>query len=119
MRLHAILGGIALAVSAISAMEARADALRCGNDLILEGDPLPKVAALCGHPAYVEHSSIVRSSRDARPGDGLDRSSVEIPVEVWTYNLGPNLFMSRVRFEDGVVVRIDTLTQRGYIEPGR
>jgi hypothetical protein len=30
-------------------------------------------------------------------------------VEVWIYNFGPNKLMQRIRFEDGVVVRIESL----------
>ena len=44
-------------------------------------------------------------------GDGL----VEVPVETWTYNLGPHKLMRRLRFEDGIVVDIDTLGY-GYHE---
>jgi hypothetical protein len=37
------------------------------------------------------------------------RSGSEIPVEVWTYNFGPDRFMQRIRFENGVIVRIESL----------
>jgi uncharacterized protein YvpB len=37
------------------------------------------------------------------------RSGSEIPVEVWTYNFGPHRLMQRVRFENDVVVRIESL----------
>ena len=40
------------------------------------------------------------------PGTGT-RSSTETPVELWTYNFGPNRLMQRIRFENGVVVRIE------------
>jgi hypothetical protein len=30
-------------------------------------------------------------------------------VEYWTYNLGPNKLMRRLRLEDGVVTEIETL----------
>ena len=41
--------------------------------------------------------------RPFRVGDEL----IEIPVEMWIYNFGPNKFMRRVRFEDGMVVEIE------------
>jgi hypothetical protein len=44
-------------------------------------------------------------------GDGF----IEIPVDVWVYNLGPSKLMRRIRFEDGRVVAIDTLGY-GYVE---
>ena len=34
---------------------------------------------------------------------------IEVPVEIWLYNLGPNKLMRRLRFEGGYVVDIDTL----------
>jgi uncharacterized protein YvpB len=40
---------------------------------------------------------------------------VEIPVEVWVYNLGPNKLMRRLRFEDGLLVNVDELGY-GYIQ---
>lgn len=39
----------------------------------------------------------------------VKRSATEIPVEVWTYNFGPSRLMQRIRFENGVVVRIESL----------
>jgi hypothetical protein len=39
----------------------------------------------------------------------VSRDLVEIPIESWVYNLGPHKLMRRVRFEDGVVVEIETL----------
>jgi hypothetical protein len=43
---------------------------------------------------------------------------VEIPVEVWIYNLGPSKLMRQIRFEDGKVVEIETLGY-GYHENAR
>jgi hypothetical protein len=44
-------------------------------------------------------------------GDSL----IEIPVEIWIYNLGPSKLMRKLRFEDGVLVDIDTMGY-GYYE---
>jgi hypothetical protein len=41
---------------------------------------------------------------------------IEIPVESWLYNLGPNKLMRRVIFEDGIVADIETLGY-GYNPP--
>jgi hypothetical protein len=35
--------------------------------------------------------------------------TVEVQVEVWIYNFGPDRLMQRIRFEDGVVVRIESI----------
>jgi hypothetical protein len=78
------------------------------------------VLAICGDPSHVEKSSIFRSASVWVAGEanqvGVTRSAqIEVPVEVWLYNLGPDRLMERLRFEDGIVVRIETLGF-GYIE---
>jgi hypothetical protein len=35
------------------------------------------------------------------------------PVETWTYNLGPDQFLVRIRFVDGSVVTVETLHEYG------
>lgn len=96
-------------------------AFRCGSHLISEGDTRSEVAAKCGEPTEIERKSAV--VRRLIPGVGGRRYSVgqvdvEIPIEVWVYNLGPNKLMRRLRFEDGVLVDIDTLGY-GYYEESR
>lgn len=87
------------------------DDMRCGNRLISSGDTLDKVLTLCGEPRSREHRTIVRrpsydlGGRIIYFGDGF----VEVPVDVWTFNFGPNRLMRRVRFIDGLVDNIDTL----------
>jgi hypothetical protein len=94
----------------------QADALRCGTKLVSEGDTRGEVVSKCGDPTEVDHSTMwvqpvtwIRG-RPVQVGNGL----VEVPVELWLFNLGPNKFMRRVRFEDGRVVAIETLGY-GYI----
>lgn len=90
---------------------AHADAMRCGNKLVREGDTLTIVRDLCGEPRDVYTRSILRRPSYLRNGrlyyfgDAL----VEVPVEVWTYNFGPYKLMRRVRFVDGLVEEIETL----------
>ena len=98
-------------------------ALRCGNRVISDGDPMIKVKKYCGEPDAVQTRSIVRTglprSRtrvddpDAPPLDDellvRDRSYVEVLVEDWTYNFGPNKLMRLIRFENGVVRDIEQL----------
>jgi hypothetical protein len=99
---------------------ASAQNLQCGNKLVSKGDPLGRVLAICGNPTHVDKSSIVLSSVGWVAGQtnqvGASRGiQIEVPVEVWLYNLGPDRLMERLRFEDGIVVRIETLGF-GYIE---
>jgi hypothetical protein len=93
-------------------------ALRCGSHLVSEGDSRSEVVAKCGEPTEInQKSAILRQptvwvgGRRLIVGNGL----VEIPIEVWIYNLGPNKLMRRLRFEDGVLVDIDTMGY-GYYE---
>ncbi|MCC7461057.1 MAG: DUF2845 domain-containing protein [Gammaproteobacteria bacterium] len=95
------------------------ESLRCGNDLITSGDALARVQRLCGAPVDVQHSVAWRE-----PGYWIAGRPVyaaggwrEVPVEIWTYNFGPNTFMRRVHFEDGVVTAIEVLGY-GYLGPG-
>ncbi|MFO7190224.1 MAG: DUF2845 domain-containing protein [Pseudomonadota bacterium] len=116
MRLNPIvLAGLLMAVALAPA--ARADAMRCGQNLVRDGDPQSKVLALCGEPSGVQRRTVLRrpyfdlQGRFVYFGDGL----VEVPVEIWTYNLGPQKLIRRVRFVDGIVDAIETLGH-GYRE---
>lgn len=97
---------------------APAQAFRCGSRIITEGDTRAEVRAKCGEPADVERRSVWRRPVVWLHGRPYFASSdqVEIPIESWVYNLGPQKLMRRLRFEDGRVVEIETLGY-GYHEP--
>jgi hypothetical protein len=101
----------------LAAGPAAAETMRCGDDLITEGDALARVLRLCGEPVDIQRSVELREpsywigGRLVRAAGGWR----EVPIEAWTYNFGPNSFMRRVRFEDGLVVAIETLGY-GYRE---
>jgi hypothetical protein len=100
--------------------DAGAQAMECGNRLITQGDSLAKVASLCGNPTQVDRKSIVRQASAGWVNGQWVASTaaqVEIPVEVWLYNLGPDKLMRQIRFEDGRVVKIETLDY-GYLDNG-
>ena len=100
--------------------DAGAQAMECGNRLITQGDSLAKVASLCGNPTQVDRKSIVRQASGGWVNGQWVASAgaqVEIPVEVWLYNLGPDKLMRQIRFEDGRVVKIETL-DFGYLDNG-
>jgi Protein of unknown function (DUF2845) len=95
-------------------LSALAQSLQCGESVITNGTTQAEVAARCGPPAQIEHQTIYGESAAAVPPVGVLppiglRSTTEIPIEVWTYNFGPNRLMERIRFENGVVVRIESL----------
>ena len=119
-----------LALIAWFPLSAGAESLQCGDKLITEGTTQAEVTARCGQPEHVDHRVIYGDSGAAMPGGlapgnpvggplpGLPvpvlpgiagRSATEIPVEIWTYNFGPSRLMQRIRFENGVVVKIESL----------
>jgi hypothetical protein len=87
-------------------------AFRCGSKIVTEGNTRSEVAAMCGEPdEVVTMRSVFRRPviwTRGRPYF-IGEDFLEVPVESWIYNLGPNKLMRRVRFEGGVVTEIETL----------
>jgi len=106
------LATLALAAALCGAGPAAADSFRCGSKLMTDGDSTDKVAALCGPPTAVERRNILRPVYWYR-GQPF-HTSYEVSVEYWTYNLGPNKLMRRLRFEDGLLVDVETLSHGYY-----
>ena len=86
--------------------------MRCGSKLITEGVTRSEVAAKCGEPdEVITLRSVFRRPviwDHGRPFF-VGESYIEVPVESWIYNLGPNKLMRKVIFEAGIVVEIETL----------
>jgi hypothetical protein len=108
---------VALAICAATPLTAEADdSLRCGSRLARVGDGKDKVRALCGEPTSISFAGVV-----SRPGyyDGpydywyFPPSWVELPVEIWTYNLGPTRLLRKLRFVGDELEQITT-DGRGY-----
>jgi hypothetical protein len=93
------------------------EGMRCGNKLIDDGDSTAEVRAKCGEPSSVSKRTILRRPAFYRHGQRYSYGTemVEIPVEYWIYNFGPNKLMRRIRFVDDVVEEIETLDY-GYNE---
>lgn len=107
-------GMIVLSAALAISGPAAADSMRCGTKLMTDGDPLDKVVAYCGPPSSIERREILRPFGYYR---GITvHSSYEVSVELWTYNFGPHKLMYRLRFEDGLLVDVDTLSH-GYNPP--
>jgi hypothetical protein len=87
-------------------------AFRCGGKIVAKGDTRTEVAAKCGEPAdVITQQSVYRRPviwSHGRPYY-IGEDYIEVPVESWIYNLGPNKFMRKVRFEGGIVTEIETL----------
>jgi hypothetical protein len=106
-----------VAVALLAASPAFA-AFRCGTKLVSEGATRSEVAKKCGEPTeVVAQKSVFRRPviwNYGRPyfiGDDY----IEIEVESWIYNLGPNKLMRRLRFEAGYLTMIETMGY-GYNE---
>ena len=112
MRALLLIGLLSVAAPAWS------DSFRCGVRLVTDGTTMAEVHSLCGEPAAVVRREVWRRPSMWINGRRYHVSDdeVPVPVEYWTYNLGPHRLMRRVRFEDGVVTDIETL-EHGYNEP--
>ena len=104
----ATLGLLAL----LAGSSAQAETMRCGTKLVVEGVTRAEVAAKCGEPdEVVTQRSVFRRPviwTNGRPYF-IGEDFIEIQVESWIYNLGPNKLMRRLRFEDGVLTEIESL----------
>lgn len=99
---------------------AAAEAMHCQQRLVRVRDTGTRVLELCGEPTEVVQRTESRSRTiQRRAPDGTivsDTITVIVAVEQWTYDFGLRRFMRRLVFEDGVLLRIDTL---GYGSLGR
>ena len=91
------------------------DNLRCGSRLVSIGDGKDKVRALCGEPTSTSFvGTIGRRAYPGHPVDGpydysyFGPAWVELPVEVWTYNLGSHKLLRKLRFVGDELVEIRT-----------
>jgi len=99
---------MAAVVACVPAL-AMAQSLRCDDKIISEGTTRAKVAALCGEPTQVDQKSLYYPVASTGHRSDLTPATVEFQVEVWVYNFGPDRLMQRIRFEDGLVVRIESI----------
>ena len=108
-------GAAIIALGLLATSPAFADGFRCGSHLITTSSgstTRSEVAAKCGEPTeVVTMRSVFRRPviwTNGRPFF-VGEDAVEIPVESWIYNLGPNKLMRRLRFEGGILTEIETL----------
>ncbi len=88
--------------------------MRCGNRIVKEEDTMEKVLEVCGEPATKERTWIQRAPQYELGGQYYSFPGTEdVPVDLWTYDLGSNKFLQQVRFIDGIVDSIVTLPEKG------
>jgi len=87
------------------------ETMRCGHRLVAQGDPVSKVRALCGEPEDIAYSEILRLPSYVLNGRRVyfGNEMVAVRVEHWIYNFGPNKFMRRLKFVDGILEEIESL----------
>jgi hypothetical protein len=88
---------------------ASADSVRCGSKVITEGDPIEKVSEYCGEPTETQRTWMTRQPRFEYGGQEIPfEGSEDVPVDLWTYDFGPNKLVRRIRFIAGKVDSIET-----------
>ena len=103
IRLVGILSGLLIASGAT------ADSVRCGSKVITEGDPIEKVREYCGEPTETQRTWMTRQPRFEYGGQEIPfEGSEDVPVDLWTYDFGPNKLVRRIRFIAGKVDSIET-----------
>jgi Protein of unknown function (DUF2845) len=95
----------------VTCVPAMAQSLRCDGKIISAGATRAQVTARCGEPVQVDPKSVYYRPISAfgNHTNSIEVPVIEVQVEIWTYNFGPDRLMQRIRFEDGVVVRIESL----------
>lgn len=81
----------------------QAYAMRCGNEIIMEGDVKEKILKYCGKPSHKAKDKIV--FYEYRFGHKHKRSKKVIK---WFYNFGPTEFYYVLTFEKGKVIAVNT-----------
>jgi hypothetical protein len=103
IRLVGILSGLLIASGAA------ADSVRCGSKVITEGDTIEKVREYCGEPTETQRTWMTRQPRFEYGGQEIPfEGSEDVPVDLWTYDFGPNKLVRRIRLIAGKVDSIET-----------
>ena len=98
-----------LLLGVLLASNASADSLRCGSKVITEGDTIEKVQQYCGEPTETQRTWMTRKPRFEYGGQEIPfEGSEDVPVDLWTYDFGPNKLVRRIRFIAGKVDSIET-----------
>lgn len=107
---------VALALSLFTLSEAQADSMRCGSKLVASGDSMYLVESKCGAPVDKQHRTEMRTENiwvaapcrvpgQSNCGQMLQRT-VEVAIDEWIFDFGPQRFTQRVTFEQGRLVAV-------------
>jgi len=113
MRISLVL--LSLGFALVGPLAAHADsAFRCKTGrLVSVGDRMPEVHNRCGEPDLVS-SRVERRKVKHRytrwvgnvQESVIEEEEIEVPLDEWTYDLGPNAFVRYVLFENGRVIDV-------------
>ena len=102
-------------LAALALASAPAHAMRCGVSLVAQGQWTYEVLERCGEPVEQHVKTILLGVNNGYLISGF-AAAASIVVEEWVYDLGPHRLRRLLRFEDGQLVRIETL-DRGVLPP--
>jgi hypothetical protein len=90
--------------------------LRCGTELVHEGESKAEIIHKCGEPSFVESWGEERIQRDYYHGPIFSTRTRGyhwysepflvkelVRIEEWTYNFGSTRFIRFLRFENGIL----------------
>jgi hypothetical protein len=110
--------GAALAAAvALGAGDAAAGGMRCGNRLVSKGGSTYEVRSRCGEPDDATRRVETRTERRrvrvpcGRGQARCDRAqevTVDVVIDEWVYDFGPQTFVRYLTFVDGRLFRVDT-----------
>lgn len=99
--------------------------IRCGTQVVNEGDSSQYVEKVCGSPELKQQRSVVvtrgiegntsvSNGRRYRLSQNIEQYleySEQVIIDEWEYNFGPNRLKQKVTFENG---RITSIESAGY-----
>lgn len=105
-------GMLACALGLFVSSTALADGMRCGDDLVLEGDSTQQVRSTCGEPDAERQRVEYRTVRTHVPGPCVEQQgqrvcghmqehTITIVIDEWTYDTGPDNLVRFAIFEQG------------------
>ena len=108
-RVDHLAGLLCFLVLMVAAPESRADAFRCGVNIIREGMRSSEIQEKCGEPDLVK---IEEEPVFARLENGTNVQVGVTTTRFWYYDRGPNRFIARLAIRDSLAEEIDLLEVR-------
>jgi hypothetical protein len=86
------------------------DGFRCGSRVVSKGDSIAMVRKRCGEPTDIQRRTELRrvvrefgAYGNGTFGGGKHEDTVEVQIQVWTYDPGAHRLMRYATFIDGVL----------------